>query len=79
MTPHITPGIALDRWKNRRAMAWLTLVAALLFPLLATVADSATLTALTGPFYLFAGGVVAAYIGFATLDDRWQKPEPPHV
>lgn len=69
---------AVDRWKNRRAMAWLTLLAGLLFPLLA-LTDAATLSALAMPFYVFAGSVVGAYVGFATLDDRWQKPDQPNV
>jgi uncharacterized membrane protein len=65
----------VDRWKNRRAMAWLSLVVGLAYPLLALLVrgDSlATLAALAGPYYLFAGAVVGAYIGFATLDDKWQ-------
>ncbi len=69
----------VDRWRNRRAMAWLALLAALSFPLLSLSVDGATLSALAGPFYLFAGAVVGAYIGFATLDDRWQKPEESHA
>ncbi len=63
----------VDRWRNRRAMSWLALIAALAFPLLGLAVDGTTLAALAGPFYLFAGAVVGAYIGFATLDDRWQK------
>jgi uncharacterized membrane protein len=61
-----------DRWKNRRAMAWVSLLAGLLFPLLLLASDSDQLGALAGPFYIFIGSVVAAYIGFATVDDKWQ-------
>jgi hypothetical protein len=25
------------------------------------------------PFYLFVGSVVGAYIGFATVDDKWKR------
>lgn len=60
-----------DRWKNRRRMAWLSLLAGLLFPVVAVFSDA---SAIAGPFYLFVGSVVGAYIGFATVDDRWQKP-----
>lgn len=58
-----------DRWKNRRRMAWLALLAGLAFPLLLLYTDSAQLGAVAGAFYAFAGAVVAAYIGFATYDD----------
>ena len=61
-----------DRWKNRRAMAWASLVAGLVFPLLLWVTDSDQLGAVAGPFYVFVGAVVGAYIGFATVDDKWQ-------
>lgn len=58
-----------DRWKNRRRMAWLSLLAGLAFPLLLLYTDSAQLGAVAVPFYLFVTGVVASYIGFATWDD----------
>jgi len=64
-----------DRWKNRRRMAWCALLASLIFPLLAFIADSAQLTAIAMPFYMFTGAVVGAYIGFATADDKWQKKD----
>jgi len=64
-----------DRWRNRRRMAWLSLVAGLLFPVLLIVTKSEQLGAVAGHFYLFVGAVVGAYIGFATVDDRWQKGE----
>jgi di/tricarboxylate transporter len=62
-----------DRWKNRRRMAWLSLLAGLAFPLLLLYTDSAQLGAIAAPFYTFAGAVVAAYIGFATWDDKTPK------
>lgn len=58
-----------DRWKNRRRMAWLSLIAGLAFPVLLLFTESAQLGAVAGAFYTFAGAVVAAYIGFATWDD----------
>ena len=63
-----------DRWKNRRAMAWTALIAAILFPLLILYTESDQLGAVAGPFYVFLMGVVGAYIGFATFDDKWQQP-----
>lgn len=64
---------APDRWKNRRRMAWLALLAGLLFPVLLLWTESDQLGAVAGSFYIFIGAVVGAYIGFATVDDRWQN------
>jgi hypothetical protein len=61
-----------DRWKNRRRMAWLALLAGLTFPVLLLATESDQLGAVAGPFYIFVGAVVGAYIGFATVDDKWQ-------
>ena len=58
-----------DRWKNRRRMAWLALLAGLAYPLLLWVTDSDQIGSVAGPFYVFVTGVVGAYIGFATWDD----------
>lgn len=62
-----------DRWVNRRRMAWLSLIAGLLFPLLLLKTDSPQLSAIATSFYMFVGTVVGAYIGFATIDDKWQR------
>jgi hypothetical protein len=63
-----------DRWKNRRKMAWLSMLGGLFFPLLILATESATLGQIALPFYGFVGAVVAAYIGFATYDDIHIKP-----
>jgi uncharacterized membrane protein YiaA len=60
---------SVDRWKNRRKMAWAALVAGLLFPLLLLWSDSDQLGSVAGAFYVFVTGVVGAYIGFATVED----------
>jgi uncharacterized membrane protein YiaA len=65
----------VDRWKNRRRMAWLALVAGLLFPLLLLWSDSDQLGSVAGAFYVFVTGVVASYIGWATVDDRNHKEQ----
>ena len=62
-----------DRWKNRRRMAWASLVAGLLFPLLLLWSDSDQLGSVAGAFYVFVTGVVASYIGWATVDDNHKK------
>lgn len=65
----------MDRWKNRRRMAWLSMAGGVGFPLLIMASDSPTLGAIAAPFYLFVGMVVTAYIGGAVVDDKWQKPD----
>jgi len=62
-----------DRWRNRRKMAWLSMLAGLLFPLLLLVTESAQLGQIAAPFYVFVGMVVTAYIGGAVVDDHWQQ------
>jgi hypothetical protein len=51
-------------------MAWLSLVAGLLFPLLLLGTESRQLGELAYPFYFFVGSVVGAYIGFSVVDDK---------
>jgi hypothetical protein len=58
-----------DRWKNRRRMAWLSLLSGLAYPVLILATDNPQLGAVAGPFYIFIGAVVGAYIGFATQED----------
>ena len=62
-----------ERWVNRRRMAWISLTAGLIFPLLILFTDSTQLKDIAVPFYMFVSAVVGAYIGFATVDDKWQK------
>ena len=59
-------------------MAWLALVAGLLFPLLLLYTESDQLGSVAGAFYVFVTGVVASYIGWASMDDKWAggKDEP---
>ena len=60
----------MDRWKNRRRMAWLSMIAGLVFPLLILVSESPTLGTIAMPFYIFVSAVVGSYMGFATIDDK---------
>ena len=57
------------KWKNMRRMAWISLLAALAFPLLLYATEAAVLGTIAGPFYLFTGAVVGAYMGFSTWGD----------
>lgn len=59
-----------DRWKNRRKMAWSSLIAGLLFPLLLLWSDSDQLGSVAGAFYVFVGAVVTVYIGGSVVDDN---------
>lgn len=70
-----TVKVSLDRWKNRRKMAWLSMLAGLLFPVMILFTDSNQLGAIAGPFYVFIGMVVATYIGAAVVDDHWQNKD----
>jgi hypothetical protein len=54
-------------------MAWLSMIAGLLFPLLILASESPTLGQIALPFYGFIGAVVASYFGFATWDDMSGK------
>jgi len=54
-------------------MAWVSLLAALGYPLLVLFTESTALGDIAVPFYLFVSSVVGAYIGFSTMDDKYQK------
>ena len=73
MGPVIKEMSHVDRWKNRRRMAWISLIAGLAFPMLLLGTDSRELGDIAYPFYIFVGSVVGAYIGFATVDDKWTQ------
>lgn len=69
--PEYGHGFERDRWRNRRRMAWLAMWASIGYPvLLIAQADGVALAQIAGPFYLFTGAVVGAYIGFATWEDK---------
>lgn len=62
--------IKKDRWRNRRAMAWITLIAGCLYPLLVLFTESDQLGSIAAPFYVFVAGVISVYIGAAVVDDN---------
>lgn len=62
-----------DRWRNRRKMAWIALIAGVAFPLLLLATDSNQLAGVSAAFYTFVTGVVASYIGWVSVDDKWQR------
>ena len=57
-------------------MAWTSLVAGLLFPLLVLWTESDQLGAVAGAFYVFIATVVGVYIGGAVVDDNNFKNQP---
>jgi hypothetical protein len=71
--PSTTPEVVVDRWKNRRRMCWLAMLAGLVFPVLVLATKSNQLGVIATPFYLFVSLVVTAYIGGAVVDDNWSK------
>lgn len=69
--------LAANRWKHRRRMAYISL-----FSILAVTywclfkVDVERLKALDSIitwFYLTLGSIIGAYVGFATLDDKWKE------
>jgi len=54
-------------------MAWLALIFGLIFPLLVLLTSNEQIGVIAGAFYMFVSAVVGSYIGFATIDDKWQK------
>ena len=63
------------RWTNRRRMAWIALLAGVIYPVVVLSAGDRGmgLTDMAFPFYMFVAGVVGAYVGFATIDDKWRQ------
>lgn len=57
-------------WNQRRRMAWTAMVSGVLYPLLVLFTDSEALGSIAGPFYVFIGMVVAAYVAAATWNDN---------
>lgn len=67
----------LNRWKHRRRMAYIALVSCLvvtyacLFKISETRLQAAS--EVVTWFYITMGSIIGAYVGFATLDDKWQN------
>jgi hypothetical protein len=58
-----------DRFKHRRRMAWLCLLAGVVgFPVMALFVDVEMIRALAGPFYTFATIAVTAYVAAASYE-----------
>jgi dolichol kinase len=66
-----------NRWKHRRRMAYVALFSILAVTYLCLFKiDPQKIKALeviVTWFYVTMGSIVGAYVGFATLDDKWKK------
>lgn len=69
----LTKSQQADRWKNRRLMAWTSLISMLVVTVLMMfVVPKDRLAALDNPttwFYVSMASIVGAYTGFATISD----------
>ena len=64
----------IDRWRNRRRMAWVALFALIGFGVACLILKIAeTQLSLLINIVWICGSVVGAYVGFATFDDKWQN------
>lgn len=72
-----TKTILRDRWLHRRRMAYIALVAILVVTYLCMfridIKKLNALEVIVTWFYVTMGSVIGAYVGFATLDDKWQN------
>lgn len=72
-----TKTLIRDRWKHRRRMAYIALLSILLvtyaclFKIEVKRLDA--LEVIITWFYVTMGSIIGAYVGFATLDDKWQN------
>ena len=68
-----------DRWKNRRAMAWIAFVVGCVYPFVILFSESTGLSEIATSLYMFLSAVVGTYMGFATLDDKWQSSQEKEI
>jgi O-antigen ligase len=65
------------RWRNRRRMAYISLffliIVAFLAIFVVPVERLQVLEEIITWFFFIMGSVVGAYVGFSTLDDKWNK------
>lgn len=66
-----------NRWQHRRRMAYIALVSiiALTYTLLFHISPEKikALETVVTWYYITMGSIIGAYVGFATLDDKWKK------
>lgn len=66
-----------NRWKHRRRMAYMAIlsVMAVTYFLMFNIPHEKikVLENIITWFYITMGSIIGAYLGFATLDDKWKK------
>lgn len=66
-----------DRWKHRRRMAYISLLAILVVTYWCVFTVPKDRLEVLDPiitwFYIIMGSIIGAYVGFATLDDKWKN------
>lgn len=71
--------LAANRWQHRRRMAYVALFSMLVVTywcLFKVPLDKLNiLDEIISWFYITMGSIVGAYVGFATLDDKWRKDD----
>lgn len=65
-----------NRWKHRRRMAYIALLSILAVTYIIfyklSIPKLKVLSDVINWFYITMGSIVGAYMGFATLDDKWK-------
>jgi uncharacterized membrane protein YhaH (DUF805 family) len=65
------------RWQNRRRMAWTSLFfiicVVLLSMFIVPIERLEVLEEIITWFFFIMGSIIGAYVGFSTLDDKWNK------
>lgn len=68
--------LAANRWKHRRRMAYMAMLSVMVITVCLVFyvpADKlAALDTIISWFYITMGTIIGAYLGFATLDDKWK-------
>jgi len=67
-----------NTWKNRRRMAWLSLVSVIVVTLLTltplvTETRLSSLQPILSTFFFAMASVIGVYVGFSTMSDKWKN------
>ena len=70
--------VSTNRWNHRRRMAYIAIasMSAVMGVILSpwvTEARIDSLSAIISTFFFVMSAIVGAYVGFATVDDKWKK------
>lgn len=69
--------LVANRWKHRRRMAYMAMISVVAMTyhlmLYIPVEKVKALETIITWYYITMGSIIGAYVGFATLDDKWKK------